>query len=542
MDISANADRLLVYQFNSNSGYQGGGKYSEIAIYSLDNTIIQESSNIIPTIETGEVLEGVEATFTSTGKDIIYTNNISDRVYASNLITAEKSTLLAQVNGSLQLAPDGNVYFSHTGEKEIYSIASDFSVSEALSTTNALTGTLSTKTLLKEYTDNTELLASRTVGNKRYELKDHLDNVRATVTDRRLLAGMPEVLSANNYYPFGMLQPQNSYMAGDYRFGFNGKEMDNETSGTGNMYDYGFRIYNPRIAKFLSVDPLTKGYPMLTPYQFASNTPVWAIDIDGLEAFEVNSISISRDIAKLDLTTEEGIKELRYKLNYWETRKVGHTKDGRDWMVEKTGDDNISWRICNMYMPKGWVSGMRVYGYDELGNRTLLFDNMIINPGRDYTKNPLKLTQHPAWWEYNGLEGQWGWDHGGKQLFFGTVGIGFSVVGIVVGGVYGAAISWAALFNEIDNVGGVMVGDPTEGLSISKIGNDKIKMTIQTTKTAIDVVDFVSGFGLPDNIAESILKTAETSQDAVSLTMDYETLKSIQNNKNKSEKTSGSSH
>jgi len=32
------------------------------------------------------------------------------------------------------------------------------------------------------------------------------------------------------------------------------------------------------------VDPLTKSYPMLTPYQFASNTPIWAIDLDGLEA------------------------------------------------------------------------------------------------------------------------------------------------------------------------------------------------------------------------------------------------------------------
>jgi len=71
---------------------------------------------------------------------------------------------------------------------------------------------------------------------------------------------------------------------GGYRFGFNGKEMDNEVKGTGIQYDYGFRIYDARIAKFLSVDPLTKEYSMLTPYQFASNTPVWAKDLDGLEA------------------------------------------------------------------------------------------------------------------------------------------------------------------------------------------------------------------------------------------------------------------
>ncbi|MBN1462045.1 MAG: hypothetical protein JW922_00005, partial [Paludibacteraceae bacterium] len=67
-------------------------------------------------------------------------------------------------------------------------------------------------------------------------------------------------------------------------YGFNGKEMDNEVSGTGNQYDYGFRIYNPRLGKFLSVDPLTSSYPWYTPYQFAGNGPVWAIDLDGLES------------------------------------------------------------------------------------------------------------------------------------------------------------------------------------------------------------------------------------------------------------------
>jgi hypothetical protein len=37
------------------------------------------------------------------------------------------------------------------------------------------------------------------------------------------------------------------------------------------------------VSRFLSVDPLAASYPELTPYQFASNTPIWAIDLDGLE-------------------------------------------------------------------------------------------------------------------------------------------------------------------------------------------------------------------------------------------------------------------
>jgi RHS repeat-associated protein len=71
-----------------------------------------------------------------------------------------------------------------------------------------------------------------------------------------------------------------------YRYGFNGKELDKPGMGGGqSTYDYGFRIYNPAIAKFLSVDPLTKEYPWYTPYQFAGNKPIWAIDLDGLEEY-----------------------------------------------------------------------------------------------------------------------------------------------------------------------------------------------------------------------------------------------------------------
>jgi hypothetical protein len=56
--------------------------------------------------------------------------------------------------------------------------------------------------------------------------------------------------------------------------------------GVGNQQDYGMRIYDPRIGKFLSVDPITSKYPELTPYQFASNRPIDGIDLDGLEFFK----------------------------------------------------------------------------------------------------------------------------------------------------------------------------------------------------------------------------------------------------------------
>jgi RHS repeat-associated protein len=91
-----------------------------------------------------------------------------------------------------------------------------------------------------------------------------------------------ELQSAQDYYPFGMPMPGRNFNAGDYRYGFNGKENDPEVEG---QQDYGFRIYDTRLARFKSVDPLTKDYPWYTPYQFAGNSPIWAIDLDGLEEY-----------------------------------------------------------------------------------------------------------------------------------------------------------------------------------------------------------------------------------------------------------------
>lgn len=66
-----------------------------------------------------------------------------------------------------------------------------------------------------------------------------------------------------------------------YSFGFNGKEKDDEMKGNGNSHDYGLRIYDPRIAKFLSVDPIARDYPCLSPYNYTANNPVYLKDIKG---------------------------------------------------------------------------------------------------------------------------------------------------------------------------------------------------------------------------------------------------------------------
>lgn len=135
----------------------------------------------------------------------------------------------------------------------------------------------------------------QTLGFNHYALTSHLGNVLSVVTDNINISpdsAFAKIVAATDYYAFGSEMPGRTYSSplgggeeGAYRYGFNGKEKDTENTWGDTNYDYGFRIYNPRYGKFLSVDPLTKDYPMLTPFQFASNTPIRAIDIDGLEAF-----------------------------------------------------------------------------------------------------------------------------------------------------------------------------------------------------------------------------------------------------------------
>ena len=65
------------------------------------------------------------------------------------------------------------------------------------------------------------------------------------------------------------------------KYGFNGKLKDNEDHGEGNAYDFGARIYDPRLGKWLALDPTQKKYAGFTPYGFSFNSPLIFNDPDG---------------------------------------------------------------------------------------------------------------------------------------------------------------------------------------------------------------------------------------------------------------------
>jgi RHS repeat-associated protein len=85
----------------------------------------------------------------------------------------------------------------------------------------------------------------------------------------------------SDYSPFGAPLDGRTIQSDFYRRGFNGMEKDDEVKGVGNSYDFGARMYDSRLGRWLTIDPLASKYPSLSPYNFVGNSPVVFVDPDG---------------------------------------------------------------------------------------------------------------------------------------------------------------------------------------------------------------------------------------------------------------------
>ena len=296
---SLTARRIFVEKLNND--YLSTTSYDELNVESLDPD------------------NHISLDFAPDGKHLIFSvencaSSSDDGLYAYNFANLENyEQISTSVTGTVRKTYDGDIAVAKAGGTSLYTLADgdpdNLLLSESLGTED-LTGLLPTQVVRINYEYPEPLLAHRSVGKKRYELTDHLGNVRTVVSDLKITtlsstgavgAFAATVKQANDYYPFGSLLYGRDVSAGseDYRFGFNGKESDSEWQNTsGSIYDYGFRIYNPRIGKFLSVDPLAGSYPWYTPYQFSGNSPIRFIDLDGLEEADPQQIKAAEQYWK----------------------------------------------------------------------------------------------------------------------------------------------------------------------------------------------------------------------------------------------------
>ena len=94
---------------------------------------------------------------------------------------------------------------------------------------------------------------------------------------------------ASCFPTFGSVMNQRTYTAPstDYKYGFNGQEKDDEVSGEGNSYVFIYRMHDSRLGRFFSVDPLFREYCWNSPYAFAENQVIMAVDLEGAERYVV---------------------------------------------------------------------------------------------------------------------------------------------------------------------------------------------------------------------------------------------------------------
>ena len=125
-------------------------------------------------------------------------------------------------------------------------------------------------------------------------MKDHLGNTRAVVNQSGT------VKQEYQYYPFGK-RWDDVYEYYKQPYQYNGKEMD-EMHGL-RWLDYGARMYEPALGRFMTMDPMAEKYYSISPYAYCANNPVNAIDMNG-DSIAILSIS-SQHIALLIQNDEQ---------------------------------------------------------------------------------------------------------------------------------------------------------------------------------------------------------------------------------------------
>ncbi|WP_345027101.1 RHS repeat-associated core domain-containing protein, partial [Ravibacter arvi] len=127
-----------------------------------------------------------------------------------------------------------------------------------------------------------------------YYLKDHLGNVRAVINKEGT------ILQETEYFPFGLAVPRTGTDAVN-KYQYNGKEKQPETG----YLDYGARMYDPSIARWMVVDPLAELMPSWSPYNYTFNNPIKYIDRDGtipdivIQGANNSSVTVTTDLVNL---------------------------------------------------------------------------------------------------------------------------------------------------------------------------------------------------------------------------------------------------
>ena len=169
-----------------------------------------------------------------------------------------------------------------------------------------------------------------------YQYKDHLGNVRLSYTDNnndgviQTDGTNTEIIEESNYYPFGLKHKGyngNVSSIGNsvaQKWNFLGQES-NEELGL-NWLTFRYRNYMPDLGRFFGVDPVSEDYLSISTYQFAHNSPIWKIELEGLEGVPTTNFDIVNSEpmvghTMLSTRVEAGNSNYLPKINNYNSKK-----------------------------------------------------------------------------------------------------------------------------------------------------------------------------------------------------------------------------
>ncbi|CUP51245.1 RHS repeat-associated core domain [Bacteroides uniformis] len=212
-----------------------------------------------------------------------------------------------------------------------------------------------------------------TLSDKKYHyyLQDHQGN------NRVVLSSSGTVEEVNHYYSFGGVFASSGNVQ---PYKYNGKEYDGKKGL--NWYDYGARMYDAALGRFMTVDPLAEKYYPMSPYGYCLNNPIKFIDADG----RLPRIYIERKgFGHAFVTVGNGDNTIVYTYGrYGESGKDkssarNTSPTGEGVLIKLTGRDAISF-IQDQMLANEAVGYEFTKGSDELVSKH--FDKQLDNSNK----------------------------------------------------------------------------------------------------------------------------------------------------------------
>lgn len=193
-----------------------------------------------------------------------------------------------------------------------------------------------------------------------------------------------QLLSEKDYYPFGMEMSTRSWVNETYRYGYGGKELDDEVTGGGNQLDFGERFFDPRVSRFLSVDPEMTIYPGSSPCVFVRDNPILRVDPTGKWDIEAHIFDRSKFGYGIAIVKDRFGKEVfRFKVRAEGTGAKGDVQKGSDPLKE---DSNTPTGVYTIADQGTWISPVGIKAREAYGkNKRLALtgkSGQIIESGR----------------------------------------------------------------------------------------------------------------------------------------------------------------